>query len=42
MSRRILTIAAAIATCTLSVAVLAQSPTSPASTEKRITKLFLT
>src|SRR3954447_19992069 len=42
MSRRILTIAAAIATCTLTVAVLAQSPTSPASTEKRITKLFLT
>ena len=30
MSRRILTIAAAIATCTFSVAVLAQSPTSPA------------
>ena len=42
MSRRILTIAAAIATCTPCVAVLAQSPTSPASTEKRITKLFLT
>src|SRR5262249_61732192 len=42
MSRRILTTAAAIATCTLSVAVLAQSPTSPPSTEKRITKLFLT
>jgi hypothetical protein len=43
MSRRILTMAAvAIATCTFSVAGLAQSPTSPASTEKRITKLFLT
>ncbi len=43
MSRSILTIAAAaIATCTLSAAVLAQSPTSPASPEKRITKLFLT
>jgi len=35
-------IAAAIATCTHSVAVLAQSPTSPPRTEKRITKLFLT
>lgn len=34
--------AAAIATCTLSVAALAQSPTSAASVEKRITKLFLT
>src|SRR3954451_20812308 len=42
MSRRILAIASAIATCTLTVAVLAQSPTSPASTEKRITKQFLT
>jgi hypothetical protein len=30
MSRRILPIAAAIATCTLSVAAIAQSPTSPA------------
>jgi hypothetical protein len=34
--------ATAIATCTFSVAVLAQSPTSSASSEKRITKLFLT
>ena len=42
MSRRIVTIAAAIATCTLSGAVLGQSPISPASPEKRITKLFLT
>src|ERR1041384_3400549 len=43
MSRRIPMIAAAaIATCTFSVAVLAQSPTSSASSAANITKLFLT
>jgi hypothetical protein len=42
MSCRILTIVAAIATCTFGVAALAQSQTSPASSEKRITKLPVT
>lgn len=42
MSIRTLTMAAAIATCTFSMVAFAQSPASLESTEKKITKLFLT